>query len=173
MRELADLDRIEAFLAALAREALVDTDVYLVGGTSAVLIGWRSSTVDIDLVMHPESDAMLRAIPSLKERLRLNVELASPDQFIPVPAGWEARSPVIVRVGRVTFRHYDFTAQALAKLERGHARDLADVAAMRARGLIDPAEVRRQFGLMEGHLYRFPSIDPASFRRAVDATFPP
>ncbi len=172
MREIADRNRIETFLAALAREARADTDVYLVGGTCAVLIGWRLSTIDIDLVMRPESDAMLRAIPMLKERLRLNVELASPDQFIPVPQGWEERSPVFVRLGRVTFRHYDFSAQALSKLERGHARDVADVAAMRARGLIDPDEIRRQFALIEGELYRFPAIDPASFRRAVDAVFP-
>jgi hypothetical protein len=173
VRDVADKERIEAFLAALAREATAETDVYLVGGTSAVLVGWRPTTMDIDLVMRPESDAMLRAIPALKERLRVNVELASPDQFIPVPAGWEDRSPVIVRIGRVTFRHYDFTAQALAKIERGHTRDLADVDAMRSRGLIEATEVRRQFDLLEPQLYRFPAIDPPSFRRAVDAIFPP
>lgn len=173
MRDLADKERIEAFLAALAQEATVETDVYLVGGTSAVLVGWRPTTIDIDLVIRPESDAMLRAIPALKERLRLNVELASPDQFIPVPPGWEERSPLIARIGRVTVHHYDFTAQALAKIERGHARDLADVEAMQDRGLIAAAELRRQFALMEPHLYRFPAIDPPSFRRAVDAVFPP
>ncbi len=173
MRELADRARIEAFLSALAREATSDTNVYLVGGTSAVLEGWRNATIDVDLVMRPESDAMLRAIPALKKRLQLNVELASPDQFIPVPPGWEERSPVITRIGRVTFRHYDFCAQALAKIERGHARDLADVTAMRARGLIEAAAVREQFVRMEPDLYRFPAIDPASFRRAVDAVFPP
>lgn len=74
---------------------------------------------------------MLRAIPLLKERLQLNVELASPDQFIPVAPGWEDRSPLITKIGRVTFRHYDFCAEALAKIERGHGRDLADVDAMR------------------------------------------
>ena len=173
MRELADKPRIEAFLAALAREATADTDVYVVGGTSAVLVGWRNTTIDLDLVLRPESDAMLRAIPALKERLHLNVELASPDQFIPVPDGWEQRSPVITRIGRVTFRHYDFCAQALAKLERGHTRDLADVEAMRERGLITTVEMRRQFALVEVQLYRFPAIDPPSFRRAVDAAFPP
>ncbi len=173
MREIADKSRIEAFLTALAREATADTHVYLVGGTSAVLVGWRPSTVDIDLVMRPESDAMLRAIPLLKERLRLNVELASPDQFIPVPPGWEQRSPVITRIERVTFHHYDFTAQALAKVERGHARDLADVEQMRERGLISAIDVRRQFDMIEPQLYRFPAVDPDSFRAAVDAVFPP
>ncbi len=169
MREIADRARIEAFLDALAREATQETDIFVVGGTSAVLAGWRETTIDVDLVMRPESDAMLRAIPALKERLRLNVELASPDQFIPVPPGWEARSPVIKRIGRVTIRHYDLCAQALAKLERGHARDLADVRAMLDRGLVSGSALRRMFAEIEGQLYRYPAIDPPSFRRAVDA----
>jgi hypothetical protein len=173
VREVADRARVEAFLAALAREATVATDVFLVGGTSAVLVGWRPSTIDIDLVIRPESDAMLRAIPALKERLNVNVELASPDQFMPVPAGWEDRSPVVTRIGQVTFRHYDFVAQALAKIERGHGRDLADVDAMVERSLISGPEVRAMFARMEPQLYRFPAIDPPSFRRAVDAVFPP
>ncbi len=173
MREVADRARIEAFLAALADAATADTEVFLVGGTCAVLIGWRASTVDVDLVMRPESDAMLRAIPALKERLNLNVELAAPDHFIPVPPGWEQRSPLVRRIGRVTFRHYDFVAQALAKIERGHARDLDDVRAMVGRGLIGGADVRAQFARIEGELYRFPAIDPPSFRRALDAMFPP
>jgi len=173
MREVADRGRIEAFLEALAREATASVDVFLVGGTTAVLYGWRASTIDIDLVMRPESDAMLRAIPALKERLEVNVELASPDQFIPVPPGWEERSPVISRVGKVTFRHYDLVAQALAKIERGHGRDLADVDAMVARSLITGHEVRTMFDRMEPDLYRFPAIDAPSFRHAVDAVFPP
>lgn len=173
MREVADRARIEAFLAALARHVTAETSIYVVGGTSAVLVGWRQTTIDVDLVMRPESDAMLRAIPLLKETMQLNVELASPDQFIPVPSGWEERSPFITRIGQVTIRHYDFCAQALAKIERGHARDLADVEAMLARGLISAADVRAQFARMEPDLYRFPAIDPRSFRDAVDAMFPP
>lgn len=168
MREIATRARIEAFLDALAREATQDTDVFVVGGTTAVLEGWRETTIDVDLVMRPESDAMLRAIPALKERLHLNVELASPDQFIPVPAGWEARSPVIKRIGRVTIKHYDLCAQALAKLERGHARDIADVRAMLERALVSSADLRGMFDAIEPQLYRYPAIDPASFRRAVD-----
>ncbi len=168
MRQIADRARIEAFLDALAREATQDTDIFVVGGTSAVLAGWRDATIDVDLVMRPESDAMLRAIPALKERLRLNVELAAPDQFIPVPPGWEARSPVIRRIGRVTIRHYDLCAQALAKLERGHARDLADVRAMLDRQLVSPADLRRMFSAIEPELYRYPAVDPPSFRQAVE-----
>ena len=173
MREVADRERIEAFMVALAREAPQDIRVYLVGGTSAVLLGWRPSTIDIDLVFRPQNDAVLRAIPALKERLHLNVELASPDQFIPVPDGWTERGRFITTIGRMTFLHYDLYAQALSKVERGHTRDLADVRAMLDRGLIESAKARDYFQRIEPALYRFPAVDPPTFRRAVDEMFPP
>ena len=71
--------------------------------------------------------------------------------------------------------HYDFAAQAqaLAKVERGHARDVSDLDAMLVRGLISATAVRAMFAEMEPELYRFPAIDPPSYRRAVDAAFPP
>ena len=172
MRDLADKARIEAFLAALSRATDAETEVFLVGGTSAVIVGWRHTTIDIDLAIRPDSDAILRAIPELKERLRVNVELASPDMFLPIPQGWEQRSPMVSRSGHVTIRHFDFSAQALAKIERGHTQDVADVHAMHERRLIAPATIREQFAQMEAQFYRFPAIDPRSFRRALDAIFP-
>ena len=63
----------------------------------------------------------------LKDRLDVNIELASPDDFIPALPGWQERSTFIAQVGKVTFLHYDFYAQALAKIERGHDFDLSDV----------------------------------------------
>ena len=35
-------------------------------------------------------------------------------------------------------------------------------------GLVDRAELLRHFEQIEPLLYRFPAIDPASFRRAVE-----
>lgn len=172
MREPVDAARLRLVMEALARAAERDLRVYLVGGTTAVAYGWRASTVDVDLVMRPEDPAVLRALPALKERLRVNVELASPLDFVPVPAGWEERSPLAARVGRVAFHHFDPYAQALAKVERGHRRDLDDVQAMVARGLVAPARARAYFAAIEPELYRFPAVDPRSFRLAVEAAFP-
>src|SRR5205823_11507033 len=42
--------------------------------------------------------------------LAANVELASPTDFIPVLPGWEDRSPFIIRLGRVSFHHFEFAA---------------------------------------------------------------
>lgn len=169
MRELADADRIRRFLAALGKAADSETVVYLAGGATAVLEGWRGTTIDVDLRIEPESDAILRALAHLKDELAINVELATPADFIPLPSGWEDRSPFVAREGSVTFRHFDAVAQALAKLERGHDRDLADVRAMLERGLVDSATLRAAFDEIEHELHRFPAIDPTAFRRRVEA----
>lgn len=101
----------------LGRAASAPVRVYLVGGTSAVLMGWRDATIDIDLAIRPHDDALLRAIPEAKNALDVNIELASPADFIPLPAGWEDRSPFVAQHHQVAFHHFDFYCQALAKLE--------------------------------------------------------
>jgi hypothetical protein len=171
MRALAGGDGIRRFMQALAAEARQDARVYFTGGATAVLSGWRDSTIDVDLKLVPEQDALLRAIPALKESLQLNVELASPADFIPVPPGWEDRSPFIERLGRVSFHHFDLYAQALAKVERGHAQDVADVREMLQRGLVDSGRALEYFGRIEPELYRYPAIDPPAFRRAAEQAF--
>ena len=171
VRALVDRDRIRRVMESLGRAAEHDGRIYLVGGTTAVLIGWRATTVDVDLVMWPYDDAVFRAIPALKERLLVNIELASPLDFIPVPVGWEDRGQFIDRFGSLEFYHFDFYAQALANVERGHETDLADVREMIQRALIDPARALEYFNRVEPDLYRFPAIDPPTFRRAVDAAF--
>ena len=110
---------------------------------------------------------MLRAIPRLKDELSINVELASPDDFIPVPAGWADRSLRAEHGRRLSFYHFDPYSQALSKLERDHARDRTDVRALVASGLVDPARLRAYFEEIEPMLYRYPAIDPPAFRARV------
>jgi hypothetical protein len=168
MRSLADVDRISRFMKALGREADRASRVYLTGGATAVLHGWRESTIDVDIKMVPDLDRVFRAIPEIKERLQINVELASPDDFIPVREGWEDRSPFIAREGPLDFHHFDLYAQALAKIERGHALDVGDVREMFERRLVAPGNLLEYFAAIEPRLYRYPAIDPPSFREAVE-----
>lgn len=172
MRALADRDRIARFMRALGRSADREGVCYLTGGATAVLYGWRTSTIDVDVLLEPETDALLRAIREAKDELRINVELASPLDFIPAVPGWEERSVSIGREGRLSFLHFDLVSQALAKAERAHAQDLEDIAAMIDLGLIDPSAVRAAFERIEPELYRFPAIDPRAFRRRVEGLFP-
>jgi hypothetical protein len=167
MREVASASRIRAVLDQLGRSTSAKVRVYLTGGATAVLRGWRATTIDIDLKLVPDDDRLLRAMQRIKEELRVNLELAAPDQFIPALPGWEERSLFIVQVGSVTCYHYDPYSQTLAKIERGHDQDLDDARNMVRERLVEPDRLLRLFEEIEGELFRYPAIDPASLRRAV------
>ncbi|MFN2567317.1 MAG: DUF6036 family nucleotidyltransferase [Gemmatimonadaceae bacterium] len=171
MRLEADRGRIRRVMEAFGQAASGSVRVYLVGGTTAVLLGWRATTVDVDFVMRPEDEEILRALPALKEALQVNLEIASPADFIPVPAGWEDRGRFEAQIGPVAFYHFDLYAQALAKVERGHPRDLEDVREMTRRGLVEPRRALEYFARVEPQLHRFPAIHAPSFRRAVEEAF--
>lgn len=168
MRQPVDSTLIQEFSRGLAAASRSEGRVYIVGGASAVLLGWRDSTVDIDLKIVPESDEILRSLPALKERLHINIEIASPDHFIPELPGWQERSVFIQQEGKIAFFHYDFYAQALAKIERGHKFDLKDVHEMVKRGFIEPSRLSELFAAIESQLYRYPALNGPSFRQAVE-----
>ena len=134
-----------------------------------MLEGWREATIDVDLRFEPEADELLRALPALKERLGVNVELASPPDFIPELPGWRERSPFVLREGTVTVRHFDLYSQALAKIERGFEQDLRDARTMIDRGLVVRGQLRELYEAIEPELYRYPAIDPAAFRHKLSA----
>jgi len=173
MRQKADVKTLKALMAALGREADAPACVYLTGGATAVLLGWRETTVAADMELVPDSDRLLRAIPELKESFSINVELASPAHFIPELPGWKDRSIFIGKEGLLSFYHYDLYSQALAKLERGHEKDRGDVRAMIDRKLVDPQKALELFRAIESRLYLFPAIDPSSFRRSVEEGLSP
>ena len=168
MRGVVDREKLLGFLREVGQEARADSTIYLTGGGSALLFGWRATTIDVDVKLEPDSGEILRALPALKERYGINIELAAPDDFIPPLPGWRDRSPFIERYGRVTFRHYDFYSQALSKLERGHGRDLADVESMISSRVVDTQKLLALFDAIEPELYRYPAINPAVFRRSVE-----
>ena len=101
MRKLADAERIKNFMRALSAAAAEPARVYFTGGATAVLLGWRPTTIDVDIRIFPESDRLYRALPSLKESLEINVELASPADFIPELPGWEERSVFVCQERRL------------------------------------------------------------------------
>jgi hypothetical protein len=168
MREKVSAERVEKFMKALGRAGKKNARIYFVGGATAVLLGWRETTIDVDVKILPEADEILRALPRLKEDLQVNIELASPDDFIPPLPGWEERSIYIGREGSIEFFHYDFYAQALAKIERGHSTDILDVRHMIEQGLIEPSRLMELFTRIEPDVYKYPALDLESFRAAVE-----
>ncbi len=169
MRPPVDERGIRELARALGRVSRSRVRIYLTGGATAVIEGWRDSTIDIDVRFEPEADELLRELPGLKERLGINIELASPPDFIPELPGWRDRSPHVFSEGSVDVHHFDPYSQALSKIERGFTQDLDDVRSMLAGRLVDEERLRELFDEIEPELFRYPAIDPLAFRRKVHA----
>jgi hypothetical protein len=105
--------------------------LYLVGGSTLVDLGLRDATLDVDYVAQADDQSALsdleRRLPRLKDELDVNVEPASPSDFMPVPAGALARSHYVRSYGPLAVYHYDYPSQILAKVARSAERDLNDI----------------------------------------------
>src|SRR5580765_7706203 len=109
--------------------------VYLIGGTTAVLSGWRAATVDADL--YCERDDIFRDIQRIKDTFQVNVELVRPEHFVPGLAGSSERHVFVETIDRVSFYHYDPYAQVLSKVVRGLRRDMEDANHFLDSGMVD------------------------------------
>src|SRR5262245_15584937 len=145
MRRKVTIETLKQFMQELAVAARSPGKVYLTGGATALLLGFREQTIDIDIKLDPEPEGVFEAIALLKDRLDVNVELASPEDFIPRAADWRECSRHIESIGRLQFFHYDFSLQALAKLERGHVQDLEDVRSLLRGQYVTAQGIRSRF----------------------------
>jgi hypothetical protein len=160
VRPPVDESRLREFLTRLGELSTGPGRLYLTGGATALAFKWRAATVDIDLRLDPEPEGAFEAIARLKEELGVNVELASPADFLPELPGWRERSLFIGRFGEIDAFHYDPYAQALSKIERAHERDLADVRRMLADGLVESERLRELFAAIRSRLLRYPAVEP-------------
>jgi len=167
MRDPIQAIKLQALMEAFGKRVKTAGRIYLTGGATALLHGWRQMTIDVDLKADPEPQGFFEAIATIKDELSINIELASPSDFIPELPDWKSRSIFIARHGLIDFYHYDPYSQALSKLERGHTRDLADVKAMLDIGLIRSTTLLAFFEEIEPRLIRYPALDPKSFRASV------
>jgi hypothetical protein len=153
----------------LARSAKPKRDyrIYLVGGGTAVLEGWRESSIDADL--YAPQDDVFRDVQNIKERLNINIELARPEDFVPPLEGSEGRHVHIETVDRVSFYHYDPYAQLLSKVVRGFARDLVDAKAFVTSGMVNPDQFKALVqGIPDSVYAKYPRLSPGAVRAAVD-----
>ena len=169
MREVADAERLRELMRQLGARAKGPGRIYLTGGSTAILTGWRDTTKDVDMKLDPEPQGVFEAIRDLKDDLDINIELAAPDQFLPPLPGWRQRSIHIITEGQVEFYHYDPRAQALAKISRGHSQDLDDVRAMHALGMFEGKELKESLDAIEPLLIRYPALDADVLRMKVAA----
>jgi hypothetical protein len=77
----------------------------------------------------------------LKQQLNMNIEFASPGDFMPLPAQWEARSEFIRRYGQIDAFYFDWYSIALSKTQRANPQDLVDIQLLIRRGIVDKTEL--------------------------------
>ena len=55
MRQPVEREKLEALMVALGHGVTSEGCIYLTGGATALLHGWRAMTIDVDLRADPES----------------------------------------------------------------------------------------------------------------------
>ena len=170
-RKLHDARQISEFLERLGLCYRFPGAVYLVGGASLLLLAAKESTFDIDLKFEvaPERHSeFIRCLRQLSAEMELAVEQASPDEFLPLPDGYEDRRRYVGRYGNLQVFHFDLYSVALAKLERGNEKDLVDVIQMVRTGLIELQALERYFQEIFPRLEDYSlRTDPHDFERKV------
>lgn len=169
MREELTRDRLISLMKELARTAPPDGNyrVYLLGGGTAVYLGWRRSSVDVDLFSDQQD--VFGDIQAIKERLNMNIEFARPEDFVPPLRGTLDRHVFVDTIGRISFYHYDPFAQLLSKVVRGFQRDLDDAREFVRRGMVDPRRFRNLVAEIPDSAYaRYPSLSRSGVEEAVE-----
>lgn len=170
MREELTRERLLELVKALARAAPRRRTyrLFLVGGGTAVYLGWRRASIDVDFFS--EHDALFVNIQEIKERLNVNVELARPEDFVPPLEASEDRHVFIDRVGPISLYHYDPYAQLLSKVVRGFQRDMDDAREFIKSGMVDGEKFRSLVrGIPDSAYAKYPRLSRRGVENAVDA----
>ena len=96
MRDPVHIIKLQALMEAFGKRIKTPGRIYLTGGATALLHGWRQMTIDVDLKADPEPSGFFEAIAILKDELSVNIELANPSDFIPELPNWKSRSIFIL-----------------------------------------------------------------------------
>src|SRR5260370_13246226 len=163
----------ESFLQTVGKIFRNLARLYLVGGAALVHMGVRSGfTEDIDVQVSGASEGdLIVAIQRMIERMQVNVEFASPVDFIPLPKQWESHARFVARYSTIAVFYFDFYTIALSKMERGNNRDIEDVKLLVQQGIIalDELDSAYQEVLAQLGKGRYPRITPKRFKERYQA----
>lgn len=172
VRQRTDRQRLSRFLAALGRRLRRPVRFYLVGGGVMVDLGLRGATLDIDYVADADDAAALadleEAIRVLKRELDVNVEPASPADFLPIPASALERSRYVGQHGPVGVYYYDLASQVIAKAARGLEQDFDDAERLVRGGFVPWDEVEARWRAIRASPTGWLRHEPAEVERRLD-----
>ena len=101
MRQRVGRQEIERFLMEVGRTHQPGR-LDLTGGAALVHRGIRpGQTLDIAIQVTIDPANLTSQIAQLKRKMNINIEFASPGDFLPLPTQWEARSEFIKRYHQV------------------------------------------------------------------------
>jgi hypothetical protein len=167
MRPNVDKGQIENFLKNLGRSFRKPGRLYLVGGAALVHMGIRSgSTQGIDVeIRATNEDEMMEAIRRLKDTLNINIEFASPGDFMPLPKQWEMHAKYIGRYGQIDAFYFDFYSIALSKIQRGSTGDIRDVKLLLEQRIVALPELDEAYNEVLPQVGKRPygKLDPKQF----------
>jgi hypothetical protein len=176
MRPNVDKKAIESFLQQLGRTFRKPGRLYLVGGAALVHAGVRPGfTQDIDIQVGGANEGdLIIAIQRLIQQMQINIEFASPGDFIPLPLQWETHAQYVGRYGQIEVFYFDFYSIALSKIERGTTRDIEDVKLLvqQQRINLDELDATYQEVLAQLGKGRYPKITPERFTERYTAIRP-
>src|SRR6266487_3983491 len=176
MRPNVDKKAIESFLQQLGRTFRKSGRLYLVGGAALVHAGVRPGfTQDIDIQVGGANEGdLIISIQRLIQQMQINIEFASPKDFIPLPSQWETHARYIGRYGQIEVFYFDFYSIALSKIERGTTRDIEDVKLLvqQQRIALDELDATYQEVLAQLGKGRYPKITPERFAERFAAIRP-
>lgn len=165
MRLNSDKNRILLLMDEIGQNINEKINIYFTGGVSAVLLDIREMTIDVDIKFEPDIYKMYEVIKVLKESININIELASPDNFIPELPEWRDRSLFINQVKKASFYHYDFYSQIIAKIQRNWKQDWNDAKGFAKQ--INPAFLEKLFIGIKNEFIKFPSIDVKNLEKRI------
>ena len=134
--------------------------------------GFRQQTLDFDIsfeVADEDHSAFIAAVRDLKEQLSLNIEEASPAEFIPLPSGHHERSQFLGRYGQLEVFHFDLYSTALSKIERATESDFDDVLTLLASGRLELSMLSEFFDeILPRYATESLRQDPVEYRKKFE-----
>jgi len=158
---------IDQFLDTLSQFSPEYGRLYLAGEAAIVRLGLRSGkSTTIDLVVDAfDAGQMFQALQRTMEMTRINVQLTSPEDHIPVPWNWDARARYIGTYGALEAYYFDLPSEALAKIVFSNQDDLNDVQLMIQHRIITLNEVDDTYLEVQPRMGKRPyeHIEPQAF----------
>lgn len=167
MNNTLDQVRLIQFLKRLGQCFRRYGRLYLVGGSSLLLLGAKEVTLDIDINFEVDSayhSEFVQCLRRVGREMGLAWEVASPDQFMALPKGYQQRHIYIDRYELIEVFHFDLYSTALSKISRGNQKDFEDVIHMLESGIVEWAKLEQDYQevlpLLEQQLFK---ADPDVF----------